>query len=142
MPSRTGNRVLDLPFTITGSDITGYKVVELCVLATTDQKRISLAPDDDEFPIGVTQIDDDVTEVEGDVVPVRVSGVTKCIAYKAIDPGDQVAAISGAAAADYGKVTDVQPDDGDFWLGVAITDATAKNDELTVLLAQQQVKTS
>ncbi len=130
--SLVGVKILDLTFTITGDDITGYRTVYIPAGTTGDDRICALNTTDVNVPLGVAQIDDDVTKSEGDQIPVRVAGESRCYASKAIAPGDIVAATL------LGNVTDAAPAAGEWALGIAQIEADDADDPITVFISRQR----
>jgi hypothetical protein len=131
--SLIGNKDQDQTFTLSsGTVITGYQAVALNTSPTNpDDLEVKLSDSGVTFPIGVAQVDDNVSLVAGDSVAVRTWGVTKAIAAGPITVGAQ---LFGDAT---GHVTSTPPGTGRWAIGVALTPASQLGDEILMLLLQE-----
>lgn len=120
----------DQPFSLaSGVTITGYQVVNLNTSPTNpDDMEIQVPNDGTAYPLGIAQVDDNVSLGAGEVVAVRVWGPSKAIAAGAISVGAVVVPTTN------GRVTSTDPSTGKWKLGIALTSAAQLGDELVVLI--------
>jgi hypothetical protein len=128
--SLRGNYEKDQTFTLaTGETITGYvAVIPNTSPTNVDDLECKVADSGTTVPIGIAQVDDISSLAAGDTVSVRCWGVSKAIAAGAISPGAHVAPTAT------GLMTSTAPDAGKWFVGIALTKATAMFDELLILV--------
>jgi len=119
-----------------GQTLTGYQVVKLKDNVTqADALEIEVCTDASERPLGIAQVDDDTTLTGGDLVTVRMLGVSKAIAGAAIDPRDTV------SPGGNGLATTATTTDNYYYLGYALTKASQVFDEFLVFVFPEQYNT-
>src|SRR5512143_2202591 len=128
--SYRGSTEPDMPFTLaSGVTITGYQVVIPNTSPTNpDDFEIKVADAGTTVPLGVAQVDDNVSLTAGEVVTVRLGGITKAIAADSFAVGAHL--VPTAA----GLVTDTDPATGKWFVGIALTSAAQLGDEVLVLI--------
>lgn len=126
--SKVGHDILTRSYKVASgqTSITGWQVVE----KATNDDEIQLWSDDANYPLGVVIRDSTTAASAGDVLPVRFSGIVKVRAGAAISAGALVGILGTA-----GYVDDITAGtEGDYYLGLALEDATAVGDEILIFI--------